>query len=528
METEHQLSPVTTINYVVNSVYFLFRSALAAAILSSSLTGQTFAVPPVRVRSFSDSDQSQSFTSELNINRDRWSEDLASQPHLFSTDQSEEELQDKDEEEVEDNEEEEGEEHVYQTLDRRQECTIIEPIYALPLKPKVRFQRQAVALWRVGGLPFQVPNVQAETQTQRQQMQKLVDENDALKLTVHRLNVELSRYQAKFRPLSRINSLPMTGPPPPWLLDMKYLSPLLLAYEDRMNEKDALLQAVEEEMKKLRFRVEEVVKENERLNDEIAKSGGVSPKDCHQLQQQAILVLQENQVLIDQLEVQHVKAKASYNRHHSEVSKVSKKLMLLEEEKQHLQEELEEIRREAQVNQRELQEKIKEVQGLQARLKDAVTWDEHNSIISKLRWQLEQEEARKRSEVEELLLKVSTLQKENKSLALQKTNLTVDIERMEADLELGRQANRKTERRMTVLKRQKEEYVLKEVKARHYLGAVMSVAEQISKERDQLIHMDKQKFIGTILEGTVRFRKLQEDVKVRPSFWRKCSLLLLK
>uniref|UniRef100_A0A667Z3Z4 Centrosomal protein 89 n=1 Tax=Myripristis murdjan TaxID=586833 RepID=A0A667Z3Z4_9TELE len=421
---------------------------------------------------------------------DRWSEDLASQPHLFSTDQSEEELQDKDEEEVEDNEEEEGEEHVYQTLDRRQECTIIEPIYALPLKPKVRFQRQAVALWRVGGLPFQVPNVQAETQTQRQQMQKLVDENDALKLTVHRLNVELSRYQAKFRPLSkqessRINSLPMTGPPPPWLLDMKYLSPLLLAYEDRMNEKDALLQAVEEEMKKLRFRVEEVVKENERLNDEIAKSGGVSPKDCHQLQQQAILVLQENQVLIDQLEVQHVKAKASYNRHHSEVSKVSKKLMLLEEEKQHLQEELEEIRREAQVNQRELQEKIKEVQGLQARLKDAVTWDEHNSIISKLRWQLEQEEARKRSEVEELLLKVSTLQKENKSLALQKTNLTVDIERMEADLELGRQANR----RMTVLKRQKEEYVLKEVKARHYLGAVMSVAEQISKERDQLIHM---------------------------------------
>lgn len=28
-------------------------------------------------------------------------------------------------------------------------------------------------------------------------------------------------------------------------LDMKYLSPLLLAYEDRMNEKDALLQTTE-------------------------------------------------------------------------------------------------------------------------------------------------------------------------------------------------------------------------------------------------------------------------------------------
>lgn len=37
----------------------------------------------------------------------------------------------------------------------------------------------------------------------RQQAQELVDENDGLKMTVHRLNVELSRYQARFRPLTR-------------------------------------------------------------------------------------------------------------------------------------------------------------------------------------------------------------------------------------------------------------------------------------------------------------------------------------
>lgn len=43
----------------------------------------------------------------------------------------------------------------------------------------------------------------AELQSVRQQAQELVDENDALKLTVHRLNVELSHYQTRFRQLSK-------------------------------------------------------------------------------------------------------------------------------------------------------------------------------------------------------------------------------------------------------------------------------------------------------------------------------------
>lgn len=37
----------------------------------------------------------------------------------------------------------------------------------------------------------------------RQQAQELVDENDGLKMTVHRLSAELSRYQARFRPLTK-------------------------------------------------------------------------------------------------------------------------------------------------------------------------------------------------------------------------------------------------------------------------------------------------------------------------------------
>lgn len=60
------------------------------------------------------------------------------------------------------------------------------------------------------------------------------------------------------------------------------------------------------------------------------------------------------------------------------VSKLKKELVLLEGEKQHLQDELEKTKGEA-------QESSREVHVLQARLKDSITWEEHCSIAGRLR-----------------------------------------------------------------------------------------------------------------------------------------------
>ncbi|XP_023187441.1 centrosomal protein of 89 kDa isoform X1 [Xiphophorus maculatus] len=594
------------------------RSALAAAILSSSLTGQTWVIPPARPRSFSETDRSETFLSEPNgssvlYSRDRWSEDSASRPHLSSPDHSEGELED-DKDGA--GNQGEADEHVYQTLDRREDLRVSETVHNLPLEPEavlslathmsgrrvpspdlteessgqspesrrretlrkssenpkedVRSLPPIPTTNRPGGAKMPKQNVhsspetnrgyselrkqrktktihedkqlekrldrlereisqshassnlrsaaagsQAELQSLRQHAQELVDENDALKLTVHRLNVELSRYQARFRPLSKqesskIKGIPSTGSPPPWLVDMKYLCPLLLAYEDNMNEKEALLQTAEEEVTNLRAKVDDVMKENERLRNEMDV---VNLKDCQMIQQQALLVLQENQALIGQLEAQHEKAKANHGKHQSEVLKMSKQLMMLEEEKERLQEDLEGSRR-------GLQKRTKEAELLQARLKDVVTWDEHCSIAGKLRRQLEEQERRNKSEKEQLLLKMSSLQEENKSLALDKVSLTADVRTVKTELERCKQANRKAERRMSTLRRQKEEHLLKEEKTRHYLEAVVSVAEHISRERDHLLHtasglqQEKQGFVSRILNGTVRFGKLQEELKV--------------
>uniref|UniRef100_A0A3B3ZWA0 Centrosomal protein 89 n=1 Tax=Periophthalmus magnuspinnatus TaxID=409849 RepID=A0A3B3ZWA0_9GOBI len=475
------------------------RSALAAAILSSSLTGQTWALPPIRPRFFTESDPSDSVNYEPNsaeqFQRERWSEDVPSSEH------SEGELDDQDGLK----EMNEIEEHIYQTLDTGGQREIVEPVYNCTV----------MHVFHTEGQP--------ELQNLRKHAQELVDENDTLKMTVHRLNVELSRYQVRFRPLSKeesakISGLPMTESPPPWLLDMKYLSPLLLAYEDRMNEKDALLKTTEEEMKRLRIHVEEVIKENEKLHDDIAKIGGVTQTDWQQLQEQAFLVLQENQVLIEQLEAENVKNKESQSKHHSKVSKLAKQLMFCEAEKQRLEDELEASKGEAQKNKRN-------AQALQDRLKDSVTWNEHCNITGKLRWFVSfhklQQDNKNKSNIEELLLKMSHLEEQNRNLNLDKENLSAAIKRLQMELEMSKQAYRKAEGRLSLLKHQKAESVLKEENTRHYLGAVVSVAEHISLERDQLLHMasvleqEKQGFICNLLNGTVRLGKLQEQVKVR-------------
>lgn len=56
--------------------------------------------------------------------------------------------------------------------------------------------------------------------------------------------------------------------------------------------------------------------------------------------------------------------------------------------------------------------------------------------------QLEQQESLAKREMEELLLKLSNLQEENKGLVLDKANLGADLKRMRSELQLRKQANR--------------------------------------------------------------------------------------
>ncbi|XP_032086843.1 centrosomal protein of 89 kDa isoform X3 [Thamnophis elegans] len=354
----------------------------------------------------------------------------------------------------------------------------------------------------------------------RQQAQELVDENHSLKMTVHRLNAELSRYQTKYRPISpnegvKIGSLPMTKPIPPWLLDMKYLSPLLLAYEDRMKEKEELILEHEESMKMFKAQVEAVVKENEQLHQKLTKNTGtfISTKKWQHLQSQAKLVLEENRVLMEQLKIQETKINDTINQHVKEVSKLTKQLVTLETEKQNQE-----------VEMQECQKKLKELRSankeLKARISDYITAEEHVALENKLRNQLQMEQEKREMETQELVKKLNSVQAETKSLFLEKNDLVAENKALEAELEMAQKTKRRSEKKIGLLKQHLEETMEKEMAAHQYLVNMISLAENITQERDQLLNLasclekEKHGTLNKIIEGNVRLGKLEEKVKV--------------
>ncbi|XP_075017444.1 centrosomal protein of 89 kDa isoform X7 [Calonectris borealis] len=544
------------------------RSALAAAILATTLTGRTVAIPQPRQRSLSESDSTYveqecfepyATVTELGMGPN-WKLDGSDRSPVQSLEISGNYCEDEDMDTYLSDADKEAESSC-QSNEKRGESFSTNAIYAVPCKNKkeefppspstnadkkeapsheTEFQvlvdesnvqkeedqhlglnlkeEKSLAENLICEKPPPSPEEATELLSLRQQAQELVDENDALKMTVHRLNVELSRYQTKFRPLSqeehlKLKSLPMKGPPPPWLLDMKYLSPLLLAYEDRIREKEDLNLEHEEDMKNFKVRVEELVKENEDLHEQLNKNNFITPTEWQQLQTQAKLVLEENGLLMQQLEIQQAKTKDSHRQHVQEASKLTKTIIILEDKKQSQEEEIAEY-------QKQLEALHSTCEELKAKLDSRIAAEEHFALVNELKSHLQQEQEKKHCEVENLIGKIASLQAQNKKLLLEKNNFMADNKILETEMEMTQKANRKLKKKIGLLKLQLEEAMEKEVAAHHYLTNLIGLVEKIAQERDHLIYLAKclenenHGVLNKIVEGSLRLGRLEEKVKV--------------
>ncbi|KAF2987073.1 hypothetical protein EK904_013760, partial [Melospiza melodia maxima] len=305
----------------------------------------------------------------------------------------------------------------------------------------------------------------------RQQAQELVDENDALKTVVHRLNVELSRYQTKFRSLSH----------------------------------------EEEDMKNFKARVEELVKENEDLHGQL--NNCISPTEWQLLQTQAKLVLEENTVLMEQLKIQQAKAKDSHRQHVQEASKLTKQIVILEDKNKSQEKEIAEY-------QKQLEALCSTCEELKAQVDSRIPEKEHLAVVNDLKSCLQEEQEKKLSEVEAVMGKIASLQSENKKLLLEKNNFMADKKILETEMQLTQKTNRRLKKKIGLLQVQLEEAMEKEVAAHHYLANLIGLVEKIAKERDHLVFLarclenENQGVLKKIIEGSLRLGRLEEKVKV--------------
>eukprot|EP01135_Chromosphaera_perkinsii_P001004 Nk52_evm18s156 gene=Nk52_evmTU18s156 len=126
------------------------------------------------------------------------------------------------------------------------------------------------------------PEMEMETSDQLSDFLELKRFCEFLKDNVKRLNIELSRYHSKYPPLALREKLIESGlsddqPIPPWWISKEYLSPLLLAYDEKIAEKDEMLEKYETELTSLKGRVQSVIEENEKLYG-LLQRGGDLPK----------------------------------------------------------------------------------------------------------------------------------------------------------------------------------------------------------------------------------------------------------
>eukprot|EP00026_Physarum_polycephalum_P002003 Phypoly_transcript_02007.p1 GENE.Phypoly_transcript_02007~~Phypoly_transcript_02007.p1 ORF type:complete len:680 (+),score=119.58 Phypoly_transcript_02007:94-2040(+) len=135
---------------------------------------------------------------------------------------------------------------------------------------------------------------------------------------VMRLNVELSRYQAKYPPLlpsdgpSAALSFKIGDPTPPWLIDSQHLSPLLASYDMRIGELEAELNEARAQAERAAARVKWLSDGNNRLHCQDAiqphaqqpypddKRGNERAHDDADVREREKLLKEENDVLLEQ------------------------------------------------------------------------------------------------------------------------------------------------------------------------------------------------------------------------------------
>ncbi|XP_050396925.1 centrosomal protein of 89 kDa isoform X2 [Patella vulgata] len=355
----------------------------------------------------------------------------------------------------------------------------------------------------------------------QQKVDELKEENEHLKSSVHRVNQELSQYQAHYRPLTekqkmKLQGLPSNGPVPSWLISKKYLAPLFLAYDDELNAKDEHIHKYQMELDILKQRAVEIAKENKNLRIQGGYGNEIGPIDStewQQLQEQARLVLEENQILMEQIEVLQSKSKDMYNAHLNEVTRLTKKLTSTEADKI-----------ESERNMEELKIKLREAKHkndiLMMSAETQVSVQDHVTTIANLKRSINEDKEIHERESESLTNKLKASEAEQKCLARQVADVTAENRQLHAQVKMLERTYSKAQQKLAVFHKAVEQSENKEMITQEQLANLIKVAELTALERDTYAKAAKEQekeskqTLNKMLERSVTVGKLEERLKL--------------
>ncbi|XP_052286306.1 centrosomal protein of 89 kDa-like isoform X4 [Dreissena polymorpha] len=382
------------------------------------------------------------------------------------------------------------------------------------LENEVQTYREVVSTYETGD-PASAASMLAQ-----KQISDLKEENESLKNSIKRLHVELSSYQAKYRPPNGVkqgemSGLPSEGPPPSWLFNIRYLNPLFLAYDDRIREREDTIRKCQADLEALRLRTEAIVKENERLHSRLENTpnGPVDLLEWEQMKDNARLVLEENQNLLEQISVKDQKTHDLHQAHLREVGKLSKQVSTLKTEKEEVTKELEDLKASHRTLKLAHDRLVTESQG-------HITQEQHIKEVADLKKKMTEQEDSHRRDLDAAQAKLQGAIVERKSLGNQVIELTTERKRHQIEARLMHKSVRHAQQRMMLLQRAIEQSANKEMSVQEYLSSLIKVAEKSAFERDTYEKVAKEHEIETkkamkkLLQGSLTVGKMEEKLKL--------------
>lgn len=261
--------------------------------------------------------------------------------------------------------------------------------------------------------------------------QKLKEEIISLRDIVHRLNIELSKYQAKCCSAQSINQsqniegLPTQGPIPSWLISTKYLSPLVMEYGEQIQKLEANVDMYKKEFEKASKHCTELITENETLHEKLEKltSGSGHILERSIMEQRLDLLTSENLILLEQIKSEKTKNRDIVYTHSSEVQELKDHVRQKREQCSKLEEEV------AQEMQKNQELKIS-LDRLESENQNKIALTEHKNILESINKKHQEFIAEHEKSKSELIAKLESCYKDKETFLDVQAQCKDKIERM--------------------------------------------------------------------------------------------------